>query len=83
MFQDHRTLDCIERTQQLIEQLLQLLAHESGLRLDEVAWREPVETIRPADRRLYQLHFSVHDECEPVGWGSLGVAPVGPTEITY
>ncbi len=84
MFQDHRTRDHIEATQQLLAHRLQRLANESGLRLDEVAWREPVETITLADRRLHQLDFSVHGECEPVGVGSVGgLAPVGPTKVTH
>jgi hypothetical protein len=51
MFQDHRTRDHIEAAQSLIAHLLPRRAHESGLRLDEVACREPVETSTPADRR--------------------------------
>ncbi|MGH8072331.1 MAG: hypothetical protein ACRERE_45280 [Candidatus Entotheonellia bacterium] len=83
MCQDHQTRDRIEATLQLIVHLLQRLAHESGLRLDEVAWREPVETITPADRRLYPLDFSIHGECQPVGVGIVGgPAPVGPTTVT-
>lgn len=84
MFQDQPTPDHIKATQQLIEQLLQPLPHESGLRLDEVAWREPGEIITPVHRRLYHLDFSVHGECEPVAVGIVGgPAPVGPTKVTH
>jgi hypothetical protein len=49
--QDRRTRDRIEATQPLVAHRLPPPAHESGLGLDEVAWREHVETITPADRR--------------------------------